>query len=179
MKLKRGFDMRRKRGSLALSINAIVILILAITMLGLGLTFIRGLFTSAEGKITEIADAAELANPPTRDNIMTVFPNQLEFRKNKEAKVEVAYLNTEDDGTDCKINGFTFENGVEVIRAVYPRSTVNMRKDGINLWTVLIIPIVDPTAADQTGLFTVEMICDATLGTEKKATKDILVTIKP
>lgn len=38
-----------KRGDLSLSINAIVILILAITMLGLGLAFMRGTF----GKVTE------------------------------------------------------------------------------------------------------------------------------
>ncbi|MBN1502960.1 hypothetical protein JW930_05440 [Candidatus Woesearchaeota archaeon] len=38
---------KSKRGSLNLSINAIVVLILAITMLGLGLGFIRGTFKSA------------------------------------------------------------------------------------------------------------------------------------
>ena len=34
-----------KKGSLELSINAIVILIMAITMLGLGLGFMKGLFS--------------------------------------------------------------------------------------------------------------------------------------
>ena len=43
-----------KKGSLSLSINAIVVLILAITMLGLGLAFIRGLFGGAVGKLQEI-----------------------------------------------------------------------------------------------------------------------------
>ena len=37
----------RKRGSLNLSINAIVVLILAITMLGLGLAFMRNIFGGA------------------------------------------------------------------------------------------------------------------------------------
>lgn len=45
---------RAKRGSLSLSINAIVVLILAITMLGLGLAFIRGLFGGAVQKLTDI-----------------------------------------------------------------------------------------------------------------------------
>ena len=38
----------RRKGSLQLSINAIVVLILAITLLGLGLGFIRNMFTSTE-----------------------------------------------------------------------------------------------------------------------------------
>ncbi|MBW3012000.1 hypothetical protein KY311_02360, partial [Candidatus Woesearchaeota archaeon] len=41
--------MMYKKASLSLSINAIVVLILAITMLGLGLAFMRGTF----GKVTE------------------------------------------------------------------------------------------------------------------------------
>ncbi|MGM5487686.1 MAG: hypothetical protein ACQESG_01930 [Nanobdellota archaeon] len=39
-----------KRGSLNLSINAIVVLILAITLLGLGLGFVKSMFDSAEAK---------------------------------------------------------------------------------------------------------------------------------
>ena len=43
-----------KKGALELSINAVVILILAITMLGLGLGFIRGLFGGTVEKFEEI-----------------------------------------------------------------------------------------------------------------------------
>ena len=43
-----------KRGSLQLSINAIVILILAITMLGLGLSFIKGIFGGTVSKLKGI-----------------------------------------------------------------------------------------------------------------------------
>ena len=56
---------KRKKASLNLSINAIGILILAITMLGLGLTFMRGLFKQMEGKVSEAVSASELTNPPT------------------------------------------------------------------------------------------------------------------
>jgi len=44
----------KKRGSLQLSINAIVILILAITLLGLGLAFIKGIFGGTVGRLTDI-----------------------------------------------------------------------------------------------------------------------------
>ena len=43
-----------KKGSLNLSINAIVILILAITMLGLGLAFMRNIFGSATKEFEEV-----------------------------------------------------------------------------------------------------------------------------
>tara|TARA_Y100000310_G_scaffold82580_1_gene79184 strand:- start:236 stop:589 length:354 start_codon:yes stop_codon:yes gene_type:complete len=44
-----------KKASLNLSINAIVILILAITMLGLGLAFMRNIFGQATGEFSEIS----------------------------------------------------------------------------------------------------------------------------
>jgi type II secretory pathway pseudopilin PulG len=45
---------RNKRGSLSLSINAIVVLILAITMLGLGLSFMRNIFGSAAEEFEDV-----------------------------------------------------------------------------------------------------------------------------
>ena len=45
---------RSKKGSLNLSINAIVVLILAITMLGLGLAFMRNIFGSATKEFEEV-----------------------------------------------------------------------------------------------------------------------------
>jgi hypothetical protein len=44
-----------KKGSLNLSINAIVVLILAITMLGLGLAFMRNIFGSATEEFSEVS----------------------------------------------------------------------------------------------------------------------------
>ncbi|MFQ5621221.1 MAG: hypothetical protein ACE5FT_05225 [Candidatus Nanoarchaeia archaeon] len=51
------FNRRRinRKGALQLSINAVVILILAITMLGLGLGFIRNLFGGTVSQFEEIA----------------------------------------------------------------------------------------------------------------------------
>jgi len=54
MKIFSGKFKNQKKGSLQLSINAIVILILAITLLGLGLGFIKGMFKGTLGKLTKI-----------------------------------------------------------------------------------------------------------------------------
>ena len=71
--------MLKKRGALALSINAIVILIIAITMLGLALGFTRGMFgkisTQIEEKISEEPEpsTSSAADPTTlsREVIVT------------------------------------------------------------------------------------------------------------
>lgn len=46
---------RNKKGDLSLSINAIVVLILAITMLGLGLAFLRGTFKKTTEQFSEVS----------------------------------------------------------------------------------------------------------------------------
>lgn len=46
---------KNKKGDLSLSINAIVILILAITMLGLGLAFLRGTFKKTTEQFAEVS----------------------------------------------------------------------------------------------------------------------------
>ena len=94
---------RNKKGDLSLSINAIIILILAITMLGLGLSFIRGLFTAAEGKVEEVTSATELVNPPTRDNPVTLTPSELDVRQSKRDKITLAFLNSLGDRKKCKL----------------------------------------------------------------------------
>jgi hypothetical protein len=56
---KRGANMKlfsRKKGSLNLSINAIVVLILAITMLGLGLGFMRNMFKKTTSSFDDVAE---------------------------------------------------------------------------------------------------------------------------
>ena len=45
-----------KKGSLSLSINAIVVLILAVTMLGLGLLFMQNMMGGAMGQLGDVAD---------------------------------------------------------------------------------------------------------------------------
>ena len=46
---------KNKKGDLSLSINAIVVLILAITMLGLGLAFLRGTFKKTTEQFAEVS----------------------------------------------------------------------------------------------------------------------------
>ena len=57
--------MFNKRGSLELSVNAIVVIILAITLLGLGLAFMKNLFSSTTDQFKAINE--DLKNTLIKD----------------------------------------------------------------------------------------------------------------
>ncbi len=86
-----------KKGNLNLSINSIVVLILAITMLGLGLAFMRNIFgdateqfeTVSEEMQTEMADQMKDAREPVDLNI-----HRVELGENEE---ETIYMGVRND----------------------------------------------------------------------------------
>jgi len=61
-----------KKGAFSLSVNAIVILILAIVMLGLGVTFIRNMFGKVSGQIEEMISAEPEPQSPFRSDPITL-----------------------------------------------------------------------------------------------------------
>lgn len=107
----------RKRGSLALSTNAIVVLIIAITILGLALAFTRNVFEDLFGEVDRITDRTTLENPPSYDDPMTLSTTKAKMRLGKETELIAAIYNKYPDPmtatlsvTDC-----TGANGVSTI----------------------------------------------------------------
>ena len=88
-----------KKADLSLSINTIVILILAITVMGLGLTFIRGLFKGAQEKLGGALQATELDNPPTAEKPITIDA-QVEVSINEERTLKIGIYNPGTGTTD-------------------------------------------------------------------------------
>jgi hypothetical protein len=95
---KRGVIMAySKKGSLNLSINAIVVLILAITMLGLGLTFITKIFGQATGGLGDAFEgidtqrAEKLKN--TCDQEVCLEKAKIELKKGGEADMYILFNN--------------------------------------------------------------------------------------
>ena len=58
-----------KKAGLSLSVNAIVVLVLAITMLGLGIAFTRNMFTSLENRLMDGIDYENVPNPSVANPI--------------------------------------------------------------------------------------------------------------
>jgi len=180
------FDVkRRKKASLELSINSIVILILAITMLGLGLTFMRGLFKQISTKVSESVSANELTNPPTTDNPMTVAPSEITLRQGENSKVTMAFLNviTSRQTSYCRLLQPVAATGAPTpaVTTIVSLLEVKMEKDQINTWTAAVSAPSD--AGLGVTLFTAKMLCGATTGFADNAlnlntfTKDFTVTV--
>lgn len=163
--------MRNKKSSLSLSINAIVILILAITMLGLGLTFMRGLFKQATEKVEASVSAQELTNPPTVDNTMTISPGKVTLRTKDVGKALIAFMNTGGENY-CALG--VYEAGATPVAPITPDSNAKiiyndgasgkMVIDQINTWTLSIIGSKED--AGDTEVFTAVMCCDDTKNTK-------------
>ncbi|MBI2130978.1 hypothetical protein HYU10_04375 [Candidatus Woesearchaeota archaeon] len=91
-----------RKADLSLSTNAIVVLILAITILGLALVFVRGLFSKSE-TLVEGATQLDTPNPPTRDIPLTLSPSKMTVRQKEQKQVILAYLNKGPTDQFCKI----------------------------------------------------------------------------
>lgn len=162
-----------RKASLSLSMNAIVILILAITLLGLGLSFMRGLFTQMEERVSEAVSAQELANPPTRDNVLTTAPGDITLRKAEVGEIIIAFMSTY-PGTDSCYLGIAQTAGASVATPKYSGTATNIDQDKIRKWTVGIVS----TGTTGTGLYTATMNCTAS-DPDTTYTKDIVVTFNP
>ena len=90
---------RERHASLSLSINAIVVLIMAITMLGLGLAFMRNTFKSAtssmEGATAEI-EKQTIESLKASGKHVGVSQNSLELGPKQKKATILAVTNTED-----------------------------------------------------------------------------------
>lgn len=83
----------RKKASLALSTNAIVVLIIAITILGLALAFTRNIFGTLTGQIENIGQQTLIDNPPTFDKPMTLSKQEFDIRRDKSVSLGIGFYN--------------------------------------------------------------------------------------
>jgi hypothetical protein len=91
-----------KKASLNLSINAIVILILAITMLGLGLAFMRNIFGQATGEFTEISGEVQKQMITQMKESSKVVDLSGAVYKIKSGEKKMAYIGFKNMGNEPK-----------------------------------------------------------------------------
>jgi len=95
MRLK---HIRHKKGGLQISINAIVILILAITVLGIGLGFIRGMFSQTIGQLGEVSKDIEndmINRLRDSDERLALREENIEMKKSSEKTIYFGIRNEE------------------------------------------------------------------------------------
>lgn len=93
-----------KKGGMELSINAIVILIIAMVVLGIGILFIRGMFAKAQTTTFKALSSQETTNPASADRPLIADREVTLSNTNPTATLAVSVYNTGTEGiTDLSI----------------------------------------------------------------------------
>jgi len=94
--------------------EAIVILILAVVMLGLGLTFVRTMFSNITDKAKNAIDVADLSAKPSEGEPVVFSPNNPEIKEGKQINVQVGFYNpsTSADNWMMKVIDSSYDDGV-------------------------------------------------------------------
>ncbi len=92
-----------KKASLALSTNAIVVLIIAITILGLALTFTRNIFGTLGENVAAVGQGSLLDNPPSYDEPMTLSRQEVDARIGRDVKLKVALFNVHNSNVNATL----------------------------------------------------------------------------
>ena len=167
---------RNKRGSLSLSMEAIVILILAVVMLGLGLTFVRTMFGDITTRARTAIDVADLSAQPNEGDPVVFSPSSPEVREGRSVQVQVGFYNShvnaehyimEVHDANDKCGGLdpTDENYdcYTSIGTLYNDGEFKLEKDNAVGWNIIFEPIDGATdgAGSRPFLFTVKFCGDS------------------
>jgi hypothetical protein len=83
-----------KKGDLSLSVNAIVVLVIAIIFLGLAIGFTTKLIGNSKDKLLSGVDNVDISTPANSENQM-VFDGKLEVKTNSKVPIKISYYNNE------------------------------------------------------------------------------------
>ena len=165
---------KSKRASLNLSINAIVILILAFSMLGLGLAFIRGMFQKMEDRAGGALGVEQLINPPTRNNVMVTQPADTAMRAREQKSILIGFLNTYGDDASCGLSVAASAGCVISTDLAYSTGARNVVSDEISIWKIIVPSGLNAAGQIGTHLCSATILCCQTgqMGTTGVCTSD-------
>jgi len=149
--------MRNKKGALALSINAIVILIIAITMLGLALGFTRGMFGKISTQIEEKVSEEPEPPIPTVSDPITMSRESIVTTAGEDEIIKIGVYNP--GCTDC---GTVAENAAGItcsgFKDDYKNSVQAVPANEYKIFTVIT------TGADAANTY----LCQIVVGANSK-----------
>lgn len=146
------FFARNKKGDLSISVNAIVILIIAVVALGLILMFMQGMFKKAGGKIEQAIGLGELDNPPSIENPITLTPSEISLRVGSDPQTLILNFMSTGSGTAryCKLisSQYPVAGGSDAtISTVFDPICLRYAKNQVNQYKI-------PLSASGSGLST-------------------------
>ncbi len=131
-----------KKGDLALSVNAIVIVVISFVVLGLALTLTRNIFKFAGERAESVIPLTELEAKPTAENPIAI-PETISIKKDSKLAQSVGFYNA---------NSFTAKNArFDIFDCLYTdpqtKQEVSVRNRNDQLLPTVISPAqtVDPS----------------------------------
>jgi hypothetical protein len=92
--------MMSKKGSMELGINAIVVLIIALALLGLGIAFVTKLFSASQSKMVRIIDRTELPIHADASNKLVFDTSNIQMKQGKDEVLIASLYNDANSPTD-------------------------------------------------------------------------------
>jgi hypothetical protein len=134
-----------RKADLSLSTNAIVVMIIAIVILGLALTFTRTIFQKLGGQIGNLGEQS-IEEPPSYDKPLTLTSTSLEVRKGQSKNMGVAVYNKFTENTAC-VDGTEPECKMKITVAMGECMGDTGEETGIQLVDEFDQPIIDLSGA--------------------------------
>lgn len=110
-----------KKAAMELGISTVVMLVIAIVIIGAGVAFIRGFFTTGEGSLMGAFDLAEFRIEPSRNNPLVISSGtSLEVSPDTEVRIGIGFFNKEGTGNyepriRCQTNNQEAQDALENI----------------------------------------------------------------
>ena len=166
-----------KKGAIELSTNAIVVLILAVVMLGLGLGFVRGLFGKATQNIESIVGQEPDPPTPSSSNPVTLSRENVIVQSNSPVVIKVGAFNPL--SSDFKGTPFISCSGLVLTSGVQVRNST-VKAGGTSIYSV-VLPASSTTKNKATYLCRATMVSyatDTSEATETGTYLDFTIQIK-
>jgi len=167
-----------RKGSMQLSIEAIIILVIAMVLLGLGISFIQGFFKQAREKTGEAFDPIQFGCNPDAVDPITVSPSSPELKSGDQLEVKICvYANTDaSQGASVKIDSCTSTaGGTEVPLFLSAAQGISRTEIGGFKTILTAKDAADPTTDLSVGTY----ICtiEATVGAVVLGTEQVTISV--
>jgi len=109
----------KKRGALELSITTIIVIVIGITLLSLGLIFVRSIFSNIRGLSKGAFEKAnaEIGKLSEADSFLTISPPKIEVEQNGARDVKVVIANFEEISLTVKAKVTSSDKNIECVFA--------------------------------------------------------------
>lgn len=164
---------KAKKG-VELSLNTIIIAILAIVFLGIALAFIRNMGKQVEDLIPTIIPPGNALWPPTQDNPIFLVPKALDIDKNENKKISLEVYNYAAKDVNCDIKITPNDPATETnaaIKFLYAESNRPIDAGMVGHWDINVES--GRASVPGTYLYTASANCG-----EFSKTVDLFVTVK-